>query len=33
VSFETHQAIHFGSADYLKISGLEERKPNDTKVW
>ena len=33
VSFETHQAIHFGSSDYLKISGLEERKPNDTKVW
>ena len=33
VSFDTHQAIHFGSADYLKISGLEERKPNDTKVW
>lgn len=33
VSFETHQAIHYGTADYLKISGLTERKPNDTKVW
>lgn len=33
VSFETHQAIHYGSTDYLKISGLEERKPNDTKWW
>lgn len=33
VSFETHQAIHYGSIDYLKISGLSERKPNDTKVW
>lgn len=33
VSFETHQAIHYGTADYLKISGLTERKPNDMKVW
>lgn len=33
VSFETHQAIHYGTADYLKFSGLTERKPNDTKVW
>ena len=33
VSFETHQAIHYGTADYLKTSGLSERKPNDTKVW
>lgn len=33
VSFETHQAIHYGTADCLKTSGLTERKPNDTKVW
>lgn len=33
VSFETHQAIHYGNSNYLKISGLQERKPGDTKVW
>lgn len=33
VSFDTHQAIHYGTADYLKFSGLCERKPNDTKAW
>ena len=33
VSFNTHQAIHYGNNDFTKISGLSERKPNDTRLW
>lgn len=34
-SFDTHQAIHYQTADMLKISPIYpiERKPNDTCPW
>lgn len=31
VSFDTHQAIHYCKS--IKVLGIAERKPNDTKVW
>lgn len=33
VSYETHQAIHFGSLDYCKNRNVVERRPNDTCPW
>lgn len=32
-SFETHQAIHYGSFDLLADTELIERTPNDTIPW
>lgn len=32
VSFETHQAIHYGIYDMLRQEPVE-RRPNDTKLW
>ena len=32
VSFDTHQAIHYGDKSLLP-KGPIERKPNDTKLW
>lgn len=31
--FETHQAIHYGSSNYLKTTTFEERRPFDTAPW
>ena len=31
--FETHQAIHYGSADYLHTTTFAERRPFDTVPW
>ena len=33
VSFNTHQAIHYGDANYLMISKPAERFPYDTSPW
>ena len=33
VSFETHQAIHYGNSDYLKTTSFVERRPFDTVPW
>lgn len=33
VSFDTHQAIHYGDEKYLSYTTLVERKPNDTCPW
>lgn len=33
VSYETHNAIHYGSDDYIKSREYIERKPNDTCPW
>lgn len=33
VSYETHNAIHYGSSDYIKSRQYVERKPNDTCPW
>lgn len=33
VSFNTHQAIHYGDESMLPITYLVERKPGDTKLW
>jgi len=33
VSFNTHQAIHYGDESMLPITYFEERKPGDTKLW
>lgn len=33
VSFDTHQAIHYGIKDYAKINGMVDRTTNDTKLW
>lgn len=33
VSFDTHQAIHYGIKDYAKINGMVDRTANDTKLW
>lgn len=33
VSFDTHQALHYGSKSFVKERGLIERKANDTKLW
>lgn len=33
VSFETHQAIHYGSSDYIKATTFTERRPFDTVPW
>jgi len=33
VSYETHNAIHYGSNDYIKSRELVERKPYDTCPW
>lgn len=34
-SFNTHQAIHYGNAEMLKVAPIypTERKPNDTCPW
>ena len=32
-SFLTHQAIHYGSGEYLKSLDFTERSPNDTCPW
>lgn len=31
--FETHQAIHYGNADYLRTTTFAERRPFDTVPW
>lgn len=33
VSHETHNAIHYGSFEMLKINEVVIRKPGDTKLW
>lgn len=33
VSHETHNAIHYGDGNLLRLSTFVERKPNDTKLW
>jgi hypothetical protein len=33
VSFDTHQAIHYGIKDYAKINCMVDRTVNDTKLW
>ena len=33
VSFDTHQAIHYGDDKYLDRNKVVERKPNDTCPW
>ena len=33
VSFNTHQAIHYGDESMLPINHLTERTPGDTKLW
>ena len=33
VSYDTHQAIHYGDANLLIPSAVTERKPNDTIPW
>lgn len=33
VSFDTHQAIHYGTKDYVKIVEPIERRANDTCPW
>lgn len=33
VSFNTHQAIHFGDESMLPINYFFERTPGDTKLW
>lgn len=33
VSFNTHQAIHYGDESLLPIISFNERMPGDTKLW
>lgn len=33
VSFDTHNAIHYGSEDYANRNKIVERKPGDTNLW
>lgn len=33
VSFETHNAIHYGSFESIPNNEIKERKPNDTCPW
>ena len=33
VSFDTHQAIHYGDERYLNRTKIVERRPNDTCLW
>ncbi len=33
VSHETHNALHYGSKEYLRGKNLVERMPNDTCPW
>lgn len=33
VSFNTHQAIHYGDESMLPITYLADRTPGDTKLW
>lgn len=33
VSHETHNALHYGSEEYLRGKNLVERMPNDTCPW
>lgn len=33
VSFNTHQAIHYGDESMLPINYFSQRKPGDTKLW
>lgn len=33
VSFETHNAIHYGDPQMLKVAIQQERRPNDTCPW
>lgn len=33
VSFNTHQAIHYGDESMLPINYFSQREPGDTKLW
>ena len=33
VSFDTHNAIHYGDSKYLKLNKISDRKPGDTCPW
>jgi hypothetical protein len=33
VSRATHNAIHYGDEDLLKVYNFAERKPGDTRLW
>ena len=33
ISFDTHQAIHYGDERYLNRTKIVERRPNDTCPW
>ena len=33
VTFDTHQALHYGDERYLERTKIIERKPNDTSPW
>ena len=33
VSFNTHQAIHYGNESMLPINYFSERSPGDTRLW
>jgi len=33
VSYETHNAIHYGTEEYLKAKNIADRTPNDTCPW
>lgn len=33
VSFNTHQAIHYGGEELLQSNDIVTRSPNDTKLW
>lgn len=33
VSFDTHQALHYGDSRYLNRNKIVERRPNDTCPW
>lgn len=33
VTFDTHQALHYGDSRYLNRNKIVERRPNDTCLW
>ena len=33
VSHMTHEAIHYGTEDLLRVMFVTERRPGDTKLW
>jgi len=33
VSYDTHNAIHYGNADYVSFQKVVDRRPNDTCPW